>query len=99
MAKLPPIRLPPPEMPRMSDRQKIAKAMDDCEKWVIEFEYCDSKDNHSRRVVSPVRWTRDKRSFVALCLVRQECRTFTLERCSNVLLGKACDHVMPVDLD
>jgi len=82
--------------PREAERNAIAQAMDDPDRLVVEFDYMSADGSRTRRVASPVRWTRDKNGFLALCLGREECRTFAVKRCRNVRLAKAADHVMPV---
>jgi len=71
--------------------------MQDHDRLVVEFEYCDSKGVRTHRVVSPVRFLGTNR-FLGLCLSREEPRQFYLERCENIQLKKACDYLMPVTL-
>ena len=79
-------------------RQIIQKSINQWEELVIEFTYCDSKGNTTRRVVSPIRFTGSDR-FLALCLSREEPRQFKLKRCENVQLKPAWDYVMPLPLE
>lgn len=78
-------------------RNKIFRAMQDYDNWVVEFEYCDSRGNVSRRIVSPIRYLSSNR-FLGLCLSREEPRQFCLSRCRKLELRRACDYVMPVPL-
>lgn len=80
----------------MDARQKINRAMADADGKLLELRYLDAKGNRSRRVVSPVRWLRSGLGFTALCLGREECRTFRLDRCESIELRNAADFVMPV---
>ena len=74
--------------------QFIRKAMQDADNWVVEFTYCDSKGNQTRRVVSPIRFLAGER-FLGLCLCREECRQFYLNRCHDVILKPANEVLMP----
>lgn len=85
--------------PNRAVRSAISTAMQDNDRFVLEFDYTRGDGAKTHRVVSPVRWTRDKSGFVALCLGREGCRTFTVKRCRNVRLSPASDHVMPVSIE
>jgi len=78
-------------------RQILRRAMQQPDDLVVSLDYTDSRGNTSQRVVSPIRFLSQDR-FLALCLCREEPRQFYLERCSNVLLGLACDFLMPVPI-
>lgn len=73
----------------------IRKAMQDSDNLVVEFNYCDSKGQVTRRVVSPIRMINNER-FLALCLGRAEPRQFYLNRCSEMKLQAANDYLMPI---
>lgn len=74
---------------------RIRQAMADSDRWVVEFEYQDSKGNLTRRMVSPIRFLSNER-FLGLCLCREECRQFYLSRCSNLEILPASECLMPV---
>lgn len=76
-------------------RQNVFKAMQDYDNLVVEFDYCDSKGEKSRRVVSPIRFLGGDR-FLALCLSREEPRQFRMTRCQNLELKGAHNYLMPV---
>ena len=76
----------------------IRRAMEDYDALVIEMEYCDSRGNRTRRIVSPIRFLGPGR-FLALCLCSEEPRQFHLSRCSNVRLRGAHHFVMPVPVE
>ena len=78
-------------------RQLIRRAMGDPDRTVIVFEYQDKKGNRTRRVVSPIRFSKAN-SFLALCLCREEPRMFQLDRCSNVKIQPAHEFAMPVPI-
>ena len=78
-------------------RQKIRRAMNDPDGLVLIFEYFDKKGNHTRRVVSPIRFVTNKR-FLGLCLCREEPRMFQLDRMNNVRLARAHEFLMPVPM-
>lgn len=77
----------------LTPRRAIRLAMDSPERWVVELIYTDAKGKKTHRLVSPVRWRTDE-LFVALCLGREEFRTFRLERCSGIRLRQASDVIM-----
>lgn len=76
-------------------RQLIQTSINQYDDWVVEFEYCDSKGQRSRRVVSPIRFLGGDR-FLGLCLSREEPRQFRIERCTNLRLMPAWDYLMPL---
>ncbi len=78
-------------------KRQIRQAMQDPDRLVLLFEYCDKKGNQTQRVVSPIRFTSGQR-FLALCLSREEPRMFQLDQMTNVRLGKAHEFLMPVPL-
>lgn len=75
----------------------LQQAMQDSDDWVVEFEYCDSKGERSRRVVSPIRFMGSER-MLGLCLSREEPRQFYLGRCEQMRLKRSSDYLMPVPL-
>lgn len=76
-------------------RNIIIQAMQDCDHWVVEFEYCDARGHRTRRVVSPIRFM-GKDRFLGLCLGREAPRQFSLDRCQGIRLSPAHQFVMPV---
>ena len=78
-------------------RRNIFKAIQDSDNLVVEFDYCDSKGEKTRRVASPIRFLgRDR--FLALCLSREEPRQFRLGQCSNLKLRSAHECLMPMPI-
>lgn len=73
----------------------IIRAMKDPDNWVISMLYLDRKGKATERKVSPIRFTDDGESFMALCLCREEPRRFVIDRCSEVKLIRAEDVLMP----
>ena len=76
----------------------IDVAMLDCDRFVVEFVYCDARGNRTRRVVSPIRFAEAGRTFIGLCLSREEPRQFSINRIREVSLRAAHDYLMPVPL-
>ena len=76
-------------------RRDIFKAIQDSDNLVVEFDYCDSKGQVTRRVTSPIRFL-GKERFLALCLSREEPRQFYLSRCTNLVIRNAHEFLMPV---
>lgn len=79
------------------DHRLIQTAMRRCDELVLTLDYTDSKGEKTHRVVSPIRFVGGNR-FLALCLGRCEPRQFQLDRCSNLLLRRAEEFVMPVPI-
>ena len=79
------------------DNRLVNTAMRRSDELVLTLDYTDSKGEKTHRVVSPIRFVGGNR-FLALCLSRCEPRQFQLERCSNMLLRRAEDYVMPVPI-
>lgn len=80
----------------MTDRRKIAAAMSNPDRWVIRFRYLNARGESTCRMASPVRWSRSGDAFVALCLCREECRTFRVDRCSDMEMVESDKVLMPV---
>ncbi len=74
-------------------RAKLVRSMQDCDRWVVEFDYRDSKGKESKRVVSPVRFLSNER-FLGFCLSREEPRQFYLSRIQNLELQPAENYVI-----
>lgn len=77
-------------------RELLRRAMQQSDDLVVELDYMDCHGRHTRRVVSPIRFTSPEH-FLALCLCREEPRNFNLSRCRNPRLRWAADVVMPVE--
>ncbi len=78
-------------------KDRIRRAMQDPDAYVLELCYRDSRGATTRRIVSPIRFLSPCR-FLALCLCREEPRQFHLARCSQVSLRPASDVIMPVPM-
>lgn len=81
----------------MTPEQMLRTAMLDCDQWVVELEYADSKGKRTRRTVSPIRFSGSDR-FLGLCLCREQPRQFYLNRCCNLRLVRSEDVIMPVEM-
>jgi len=77
----------------------IALAMREQDTFAVSITYTDASGVRTRRVVSPIRFEQGTDRFKALCLAREDVRTFTLSKCSDVRLVHACDVVMPVEIE
>ena len=78
-------------------RAKISQAMQDSDRFVVEFSYSDSKGIRTRRIVSPIRFLTNGR-FLGLCLSREEPRQFYLNRCEQLQIKPAEQFLMPVPM-
>ncbi len=78
-------------------RAKIFQAMQDSDRYVVEFSYTDSQEQQTRRIVSPIRFMPNGR-FLGLCLSREEPRQFYLNRCQDLQIKPAEQFLMPVPL-
>ena len=76
-------------------RQLIQRAMQQADDLVVVFDYVDAHGVATRRVASPIRFLGPDR-FLALCLCREEPRSFALGQCRNVRLDLAANYLMPV---
>ena len=79
-------------------RHIIKYAMDNPDNVVVKMTYTDRNGAVTKRVVSPIAFTKSDRRFRALCLCREEPRVFRLDRCTDVCLAQASDYVMPVPI-
>jgi predicted DNA-binding transcriptional regulator YafY len=78
-------------------RAKIFQAMQDSDRFVVEFSYTDSQEKQTRRIVSPIRFLPHGR-FLGLCLSREEPRQFYMNRCQDLQIKPAEQFLMPVPL-
>ena len=78
-------------------RAKIFQAMQDSDRFVVEFLYVDSRGNRTRRIVSPIRFMPNGR-FLGLCLAREAPRQFYLNRCRQLEIKPAEEFLMPVPI-
>jgi predicted DNA-binding transcriptional regulator YafY len=79
-------------------RSKINLAMANQDNLVLAIRYKSSKGEVTERVISPVRWL-NRLAFTALCLGREGCRTFRIDRCESAELKPAGDVLMPVAIE
>ena len=80
-----------------TEKMMIRKALLAPESFVLRMVYSDKSGARTERVVSPIRILEGK-AMLALCLCREDCRRFELERCTAVELLDANDVLMPVEL-
>jgi predicted DNA-binding transcriptional regulator YafY len=78
-------------------RAKIFQAMQESDRFVVEFLYTDSQKKQTRRIVSPIRFMPNGR-FLGLCLCREEPRQFYMNRCQDLQIKPAEQFLMPVPL-
>lgn len=76
----------------------ITKSMQSPETLCLRIIYIDEKGKRRRRVVSPIRFI-GQEAFSALCLCREEPRTFKIERCEKIELLNSADILMPVEIE
>lgn len=86
------------ESERVARMGVISKAMLSPETFVLRIIYRDEKNQRRRRVVSPIKFLGEK-AFSALCLCREEPRTFKIERCEEVELLKSEEVLAPVQIE
>jgi predicted DNA-binding transcriptional regulator YafY len=86
------------ESERVQRMGQISKAMLSPETLVLRIVYRDEKGQRRRRVVSPIKFIGEK-AFSALCLCREEPRTFKIERCEEIELLKSDDVLAPVQIE
>lgn len=75
----------------------IAAVMEASDDLVAVISYRDEWGRVTERIVSPVRFL-DGGRFLALCLCRQENRTFYLGRCQSIRVSAAADVLAPVTI-
>lgn len=78
-----------PYMREPSPRQKLARSMRDPDHWVCRIVYQDRGGNFTARVISPVRFTSNDQSVLALCLGREENRYFQVSGIKSIALVNA----------
>lgn len=78
-----------PYLREPSPRQKLARAIRDPDRWVCRIVYQDRSGKFTARVISPVRFTSNERSVVALCLGREEHRHFIVSGIKSIALVNA----------
>lgn len=86
------------ESERVQRMGQISKAMLSPETLVLRIVYRDEKNHRRRRVVSPIKFIGEK-AFSALCLCREEPRTFKIENCEEIELLKAEEVLAPVQIE
>lgn len=78
----------------MNTMQKLAKAMQSPDRFVIRMRYTDKHGVCTERVVSPIKFI--GQSIVeAMCLCRESVRTFRVEMCEEVQVVPAHEVQMP----
>lgn len=85
---------------RIDQIQKMAtfsKAMQAPDDFVVSMKYRAKSGEVTERVVSPIRFKTDK-LLLALCLGREEPRTFDIDSCTDLVLMPANDVMMPVPI-
>ena len=82
-------------------RKLISIAMRAQDDFVVRFVYRDRSGRKTRRIVSPIRFIGhgENESFSALCLCREEVRQFVLAKCSEPVLVRAWEVIMPVEIE
>lgn len=76
-------------------KMSVAKAMDDPDAFVVEFDYEDRHANITTRKASPIRFTQNNRAMLALCLRDDVSKTFIFSRMSCVRLIQSHKVLMP----
>tara|TARA_R100000808_G_C2134347_1_gene142895 strand:+ start:467 stop:784 length:318 start_codon:yes stop_codon:yes gene_type:complete len=79
------------------DTIKIARAIEDPDRWAIRITYIRSDNKTTNRIVSPVRYY--KANLQALCLGREQMRNFALDGILSVELVDARDCLMPEPIE
>lgn len=77
----------------------LTKAMAAPETFAIRMVYVDGKGNRTRRVVSPTQLDQGAGKFVALCLCRQEPRSFKLDNVETMEIIPASEVLAPVEIE
>ena len=77
----------------------LTKAIAAPETFAIRMVYVDGKGNKTRRVVSPTQLDQGTGKFVALCLCRQEPRSFKLDNVEGMELIPASEVFAPVEIE
>lgn len=75
--------------------RELNRALHQCDRFVVELLYVDSKGKRTFRTVSPIRFCNATR-FLALCLCREQPRQFHLKQCQALRLIPAAEVIMPV---
>ena len=78
-------------------RRAIYLAMKEVDTFAIQIDYTDESGVKTRRIVSPIRQV-DADRFDALCLCREEPRSFCYSRVSDVVLIHASEVQMPAEI-
>ncbi|MEM9368253.1 MAG: hypothetical protein AAGD07_19840 [Planctomycetota bacterium] len=80
-----------------SQTRVLNRALHQCDRFVVELLYVDSKGQRTFRTVSPIRFCNATR-FLALCLCREQPRQFHLKQCQALRLIPAAEVIMPVTI-
>lgn len=87
------------ETDRLLNINILTKAMAAPESFAIRMVYVDGKGKRTRRVVSPTAIEQDKGKFIALCLCRQEPRSFKLDNVESMEILPASEVFAPVEIE
>lgn len=77
----------------------LTKAMAAPESFAVRMVYVDGKGKRTRRVVSPTQLDQATGKFVALCLCRQEPRSFKLDSVESMEILPASEVFAPVEIE
>ena len=78
----------------LTTRQKLSLAMQDPDRWACRIIYQDRAGKRTTRLISPIRWTVEKRNLLALCISREEPRQFAIAGIRSVELTASSDVLM-----
>lgn len=78
------------------ERGRMYRAQLNPDEWIVRVLYTDEAGRRTIRYISPTRMLERKGYLRALCLAREEVRTFALDRISDVALIAAHKIQMPV---
>lgn len=76
-------------------KQIVSRCKQHPDRWLVRMVYRAEGGERSERLVSPVRLSRDRSSFLALCLTREDCRWFRFSRCIEPRIVDARLYCMP----
>lgn len=81
-------------------RQTIHKAMSNPDEYALRLDYIAESGQVTNRTISPVRFEgRCDLRVLALCLGREQPRSFDIRRMSNLTLVSAADLLMPEPIE
>jgi predicted DNA-binding transcriptional regulator YafY len=77
--------------------RRVLRQSMDADRYACKVRYVDGKGVETERVVSPIRFVGESR-VLAMCMGRQECRQFRVNRFRSVVRINASDVLMPETL-